>query len=169
MPVMQNVIHRVEEGGGLRYLKYVLIMLALLGLILSYNLRGFKDMSTMEAMDSAQLARNLAEHKGYTTLFVRPFSMYLLQKAYAEKYGEPQLLDKADRSQIKGMHPDLANPPVYPWVLAGLMKMSPKVKYQSVSNQTGSFIYRRIFDLPLQSSFVPGSRANGFFTGAPKV
>lgn len=149
MPVMQNVIHRVEEGGGYRYIKYVLIVLALVVLTLSYNLRGFKDMSTMEAMDSAQLARNLAEHKGYTTLFVRPFSMYLLQKAYADKYGEPQLLDRTDRSQIKDRHPDLANPPVYPFVLAGLMKMSAKVKYQAVSNQTGSFIYKPDFMISL--------------------
>lgn len=149
MPVMQNVIHRVEEGGGIRYLKYVLIVLALAVLILSYNLRGFKDMSTMEAMDTAQVARNLADHKGYTTLFIRPFSMYLLQKAYAEKNGESQLLDRTDRSQIKGMHPDLANPPVYPLVLSGLMKMSPKMKFQAVSNQAGSFIYKPDFLISL--------------------
>lgn len=134
MPILQNVIHRAEEGGGLRYLKYVLIFLAVAGLTLSYNLREFKDFSNREAMDSAQLARNIAQHKGYSTLFVRPFSMYLLQRAYTAKNGEPSLVDKNDRTQIRGMHPDLANAPMYPFVLAGLMKIFPKMAYESVSD-----------------------------------
>ncbi len=133
MPVLQNLIHGAEEGGGLRYLKYVLIFLAVAGLSLSYNLREFKDMSSPEAMDTAQLARNIAEHKGYHTLFVRPFSMYLLQRAYTEKNGETTLVDRNDRTQIRGMHPDLANAPLYPFVLAGLMKMSSKMTYQPVA------------------------------------
>jgi len=37
-------------------------------------------MSTQEAMDTAQVAQNLADGRGYTTYFVRPFSMYLVKQ-----------------------------------------------------------------------------------------
>ena len=42
--------------------------------MLLYNLREFRNLATPEAMDAAQLARNLAEGKGYTHAFHRPFA-----------------------------------------------------------------------------------------------
>ena len=75
-----------------------------------------------EAMDSAQLARNIAEGKGYTTLFIRPFSLYLVQSHNKAKHAAAPATTNLDFAQIKfNPHPDLANPPVYPLVLAGLM------------------------------------------------
>jgi hypothetical protein len=124
---LMRLIVRVEEG---RFLRYFLAALAVAGLILGYNLRNFQDMSNPEAMDNAQLARNLAEHKGYTTFYVRPFSFYLLQRAAEQRSGPQPLGGKEDRGQLLGMHPDLANPPVYPLVLAGLMKILPPARYQ---------------------------------------
>ncbi|MDB6019229.1 MAG: hypothetical protein JWR19_3718 [Pedosphaera sp.] len=132
---IQDLIHRVEEGGGLRYLKHALLLLALLGIGVTYNLRGYRNMSNPEAMDAAQVARNIAEHKGFTTLFVRPFSLYLVQKTAAERFGPAPAGDLSDRSQIRGMHPDLANPPVYPLLLAGLMKVAP-CKYQVAGSKS---------------------------------
>ncbi len=38
-------------------------------------------------MDSAQLARNIADGKGYTTLFIRPFSLYLRATAQRGRGG----------------------------------------------------------------------------------
>ena len=77
-------------------------------------------------MDSAQLARNLAEGKGYTTLFIRPFSLYLVQSHNEAKHAAAPATTNLDFAQIKyHPHPDLANPPVYPVVLAGLMKVRP--------------------------------------------
>src|SRR5579884_1031509 len=135
---IQTIIHRLELGGGLRFVKHGVIALVLLGLVVSYNLRGYKNMSNQEAMDSAQLARNIATHKGYTTEFVRPFSMYLLDQAYAAKHGTVPLdkIAQVDSSQIRGLHPDLANPPVYPLLLAGLMKMSGSLRYQPAGAAT---------------------------------
>jgi len=126
---LQTIIHQLEQGSGLRYLKYWLLGLLLLTLVIGYNFRAFKDMSTQEAMDSAQLARNIAEGKGYHTLFIRPLSMYLLEKTYADKHGPAPLGDLTDRAQLHSPHPDLANPPVYPLVLAGLMKVVPALRY----------------------------------------
>ena len=76
-------------------------------------------------MDTAQLARNISEGRGYTTLFVRPLSLYLVQKH--NEAGAPVALTNAnfDFAHVKTAHPDLANPPVYPILLAGLMKILP--------------------------------------------
>lgn len=131
MPQIQTIIHQFELGGGLRILKWALLVLALFLLVLGYNLGGYKNMSNPEAMDTAQLARNIAEHKGYNTLFVRPFSMFLLQRAYADAHGPALVGDLTDRSQVRGMHPDIANPPVYPLLLAGMMKLGPGFRYQT--------------------------------------
>src|ERR1700733_5667470 len=111
MSQIQKVIHQIEVGGGLRVMKYVLLLMALLVLLLSYNMRGFKNMSNPEAMDSAQLARNIAEGKGYKTLCIRPFSVYLLESAYASRSGPAPIGDRTDRGQIHDLHPDISNPP----------------------------------------------------------
>jgi hypothetical protein len=76
-------------------------------------------------MDAAQLARNISEGRGYTTLFIRPLSLYLVQKH--NEAGAPVALTNAnfDFAHVKTAHPDLANPPAYPVLLAGLMKILP--------------------------------------------
>jgi hypothetical protein len=77
-----------------------------------------------EAMDGAQVARNLAEGRGFTTKVIRPFDVYLLQKhnrnRLAEQVSGTNIVDAAE---IYGPHPDLANAPLYPVVLAGLFKV----------------------------------------------
>ncbi len=125
MPFLQDVLHKFEVGGGIRHLRVALAVLVVLLLIVGYDLRAFRNMSTPEAMDAAQLARNLAQGKGYTTLFIRPFSMYLVKKHNLQTQGAPQVGKVADPAEIRTMHPDLANPPVYPVVLAVLMKILP--------------------------------------------
>jgi hypothetical protein len=123
MPFLQDVVHKLEVGGGMRFVRVGLVLLAVVLLTVGYNWRGFKNMATQEAMDSAQLARNIAEGKGYTTLFIRPFSIHLLKKHSLERGQAPKVGEVADSAQLRGMHPDLANPPVYPVVLAGLIKV----------------------------------------------
>jgi len=122
--LLQKLIHMSEVGAGSRYLRYLVLGLAVVGLALVYNLREYRNFSTQEAMDSAQLARNIATGKGYTTLFIRPFSLYLLQTNNYLKYAARAGNTNTDFACIKTqLHPDLANAPVYPVVLAGLMKV----------------------------------------------
>lgn len=126
MAVLQNLIHRMEVGGGMRPIRALVVVLVLLAMPLLYNWRAFKNLSTQEAMDSAQLARNLSQGKGYTTSFIRPLSIYLIRHNNQEKQGITRPGDEVpDYAQIRGPHPDIANPPVYPVVLAGLMKVLP--------------------------------------------
>lgn len=115
----------MEVGGGSRPIKLILLALAALLLVVGYNWRGYKNMATQEAMDAAQLGRNIAQGEGYTTKFVRPFSIYLVKKTNQQKPGVITAGEFVDFAQIKEAHPDIANPPVYPVILAALMKVLP--------------------------------------------
>ena len=117
---IQEWIYKLEVGEGTRLVPLILGMLALLSLAALYDFREYKNFSTAEAMDSAQLARNIAEGKGFTTLFIRPLSIHLVEQRQIEIAQRTN-----DFSLLKSGHPDLANPPVYPTLLAGLMKVLP--------------------------------------------
>jgi len=121
LAALQNFIHRLELGGGLRVIRRTLTVLALITVIGCYNLRAFRNFSTQEAMDAAQLGRNIAEGQGYSTLFIRPLSIYLVKKENERKKGK----GTADAAALKTMHPDITNPPLYPVLLAGVMKVLP--------------------------------------------
>ncbi len=122
-PRLQQLIHLFEVGLGTQLLKWGVLALATITLFVGYNWRAYKNLAAPEAMDAAQLARNLAEGKGYTTLFVRPLSIYLLTNHDAA--GFALNVSQADPGRLKRLHPDLANPPLYPLLLAGLMKVLP--------------------------------------------
>jgi hypothetical protein len=123
--LIQRLIHMLEVGAVSRYLRVFTLALGVISLAFLYDIRAYRNLAAPEAMDTAQLARNLSEGKGYTTLLIRPFSLYLVQRHNEPKI--PVLLTNAipDLALIKTAHPDLANPPVYPLVLAGLMKVLP--------------------------------------------
>lgn len=129
MVTLQDLIHHMEVGAGMRHLnrtmQLILCALGVLLLVVAYDLRAFRNLSTQEAMDSAQLARNLAQGKGYTTLFVRPLSVYLVESNNRQTNALSSTNTVADLPRLRTNHPDLANPPVYPIVLATLMKALP--------------------------------------------
>jgi hypothetical protein len=130
--LIQMLIHKLESAAASRLLRMLALCLTVVTVALIYDLRAYRNISTPEGMDSAQLARNIAEGKGYTTLFIRPFSIYLVQKNSETK---PAGVG-TDPARIKTAHPDLANPPVYPLVLAGLMKALP---FHFTVNQKSAF------------------------------
>jgi hypothetical protein len=120
---IQHLIHALEVGRFSRWLQLLPLAVAVIGLAVLYDLTSYRGFNSPEAMDAAQVARNVAEGKGYTTDFIRPFSVFLVQKHNHEIHaGEIQMTNAVDFADINGTHPDLANPPVYPTVLAGMMK-----------------------------------------------
>jgi hypothetical protein len=110
---LQEWIHKLEEGEGTKYIRLAFFLLALLGITALWHIREAKNFSAPEAMDAAQLGRNIAQGRGYTTLNIRPLSIALLEARLGRQ--TPESLTKP--------HPDLANAPVYPAILAGLMKV----------------------------------------------
>jgi len=117
---IQEWIHKFEVGEGTHVVRLVLAILAFLALTALYDIREYKNFSTAEAMDTAQLARNLAAGDGFTTQCIRPLSIHLVEQ---HQIALKQRTN--DFSMLKSSHPDLANPPVYPLILAGLMKVLP--------------------------------------------
>src|ERR1035441_8745530 len=120
----QALIHKLEVEGGARWLNYLALTVAVLSLAIWYDLHCYRNFANPEAMDAAQVARNLSAGNGFTTEFIRPFSVYLIQKHNHASAPNPDALTNAfDFAQIRGRHPDLANAPVYPLLLAGLWKL----------------------------------------------
>jgi Dolichyl-phosphate-mannose-protein mannosyltransferase len=144
-PFIQNLIHKLEFGAGSRYLRILALAVSVVGLGFRYDVHAYRNLAAPEAMDAAQLARNISEGNGYTTLFIRPLSLYLVQQQNEPK-NPPSLTNATpDWALIKTAHPDLANPPVYPLVLAGLMKVLPfhypvnlKSSFWSENDNTGN-------------------------------
>src|SRR5581483_6882456 len=130
MVTLQDLIHHLEVGAGMksfnRLMRWIVCALGVLLLISLYDLRAYRNFSTQEAMDAAQVGRNLAQGRGYSTLYVRPLSIYLLQhQARLQKEAASPAPPLSDPGRLKGDHPDLANPPAYPLLLGGLMKTLP--------------------------------------------
>lgn len=111
---LQEWIHRLELGAGVRYLRWLLVAVAFAMLALVYDSLCFRNFNNPEAMDAGQLGRNIAQGRGYTTFFVRPLSIGLTRDAREDK-----------SSLLKEGHPDISNPPVYPLLLAGLFRITP--------------------------------------------
>lgn len=117
---IQEWIHQMEVGAGTRYVRLAVVIFGFLALALLYNLFEYRNFANPEAMDAAQLARNVARGQGFTTQFVRPLSVHLV-----ELHQQSRGVRTNDFGMVDHGHPDLANPPLYPLLLAGAMRVLP--------------------------------------------
>ena len=109
---LQEWIYQLEVGRGTHLIRAIAACLMFIGVAVVYDIRCYKNFSEPEAMDVSQIGRSLAQGKGYTTQFIRPLSLHLLQ-------------ERKDKAFLKQPQPDIANPPAYPFVLSGLMRLLP--------------------------------------------
>jgi hypothetical protein len=109
---IQNLVYNVDVGIGLRLIKIGLYLLFVFILMLLYTATQFRGLKDAEAMDYAQLGRNLAAHGELVTQCVRPLSMwYLIEHTRA---ADP----------LVASHPDILHPPLWPATLAAGFKLS---------------------------------------------
>lgn len=104
---IQDLVYNIDVGLGLRLIQAGLAFLAVLLLMLVVTATQFQGLDNAEAMDYAQLGRNLMQQKRFATQYIRPLSLAL----YRNRTGRPA-------AQIGG-HLDLMHAPVYPALLAG--------------------------------------------------
>src|SRR5262252_2476459 len=98
---VQQWIHELEVGRLSRGFQFVPVALAVIALAVFYDVGNYRGFSSPEPMDAAQLARNVAEGRGYTTDFIRPFSVYLVKKHNFEVRAEElQLTNATDLAQL---------------------------------------------------------------------
>jgi len=117
-PHITEWIHKFEVGEGVRWVRAAAGLLACLTVALLYLLFEYQNLKDPAAMDTAQVARQLARGEGFTTQFIRPLSVQLLEQR-AEAIGLPH----DDAARLTTPHPDLANPPLYPVLLAGWLRL----------------------------------------------
>ena len=90
------------------------MLLLLAGFALVYDLNFTRNFTAPEAMDSAQLARNLSEGNGFETQFIRPVAADMLRQT-----------GNVPEAELRGSFPDITHPPLYPLLLAAWMKVLP--------------------------------------------
>lgn len=116
---VQTWIHELEEGAGQVLLRRLVVGLIIGMAALLYHVFEAQNFSSPEAMDQGQLARNIAEGRGFTTFNLRPLNLYLLRRgAWSGLTNEI--------SRMRSPIPDLENAPVYPLLWAAVMKVLPE-------------------------------------------
>ncbi len=119
---IQSAVWHIELGRGKKVLQWIAVVLLAVVLAIWYAAGQFKGLEKREAMDMAQLARNIARGEGFTTSLIRPLSMWHLVENVPAQWN---LRAKEVRERLLMRHPDLSNPPLYPLTLAGLFKLLP--------------------------------------------
>ena len=117
MPSIQEIIHKFEVGEGSKMLQRLAMILSLVALMAIYNVREYQGFSTVGAMESAHLARQLSEGRGFTTLSLRPLALSLEETQKGEGF----------MSSVQNVteHPDMGTPPVHPFFLSLWMRLLP--------------------------------------------
>jgi 4-amino-4-deoxy-L-arabinose transferase-like glycosyltransferase len=128
---VQSAVFQIEMGRGKKVIQWVLLVLLAATLCLIYSASQFRSgLSKREAIDMAQLSRNIARGEGFTTHVIRPLSLWQLQQHGWD------IQDKDVRERLINQLPDISNPPLYPFVLAQLFKILPKsmFKYNEIDH-----------------------------------
>ncbi len=143
---VQELVYNVEVGVGLRLIQGGLCILGLIAVMLLFTATHFKGLKEAEAMDYAQLGRNLMQTHHLQTQCIRPASMwYLIEHS---RQHNPQM----------EAHPDIVHPPLYPALLA--LGFSAPVTRKSFDNPTISGVFR-----PEQWVIVPLGHSCTLLTG----
>lgn len=118
---VQTTVHSLDQGKLAFLIRIGMILALVIATSLLYLFVQFRGFSLPSAMDQAQIARNLANGQGFTTLFIRPAALGML----ANKNSSP---DPVDLEKF----PDFYQSPLNPWVnslalrfFKGDLKMTP--------------------------------------------
>jgi hypothetical protein len=113
---IQEWVFRMDVSHGVHWFRLGLFGLLVFLVILLYTGTQFFGLSEPEVMDRAQVGRNLAKGRGYTTQNLRPSDLWHLTHL------------KDGRSALAGEQkviPDLWTPPVYPFLLSVVFRVIP--------------------------------------------
>lgn len=99
---VQRLVHSLEQGKLANWIRAALLLVLVVVLFFLYLFVQFRGLDSEAAMDYAQIARQIADGQGFSTLYVRPMAIWQLREAGKEI---PE-----DR------FPEFSNMPVYPYV-----------------------------------------------------
>lgn len=99
MPIetaIQGGVHSFEQGRIARWVLRVVVAMALIGLALFWVFAKFNGFYVPDAMDQAQIARQIASGRGFTTLYARPLALRL----FAERGRVPDPLPEVNQAPL---------------------------------------------------------------------
>jgi hypothetical protein len=116
---VQEFVHRLEEGGMVRWMKLALLISALFFMIgmwffdvtipiISQSPNGFRGLSHEKAIEQAQISREIERGHGFSTKMIRPAALWQL-----EQHGREFPLDRT---------PDTYHAPLSPFINAWIFK-----------------------------------------------
>lgn len=94
---IQRMVHTFETGAPAVWIRRALVVATILGLSLFYLVHEFRGLATSQAMDQAQIGREIARGHGWQTQFARPRAIGQLlthgknvpQKIWQDTYNAP--------------------------------------------------------------------------------
>jgi len=103
---LHDIVYSIDIGTGRMIIRVALYLLFIIILMLLYTATQFKGLKSAEAMDLAQVGRNISLQGGIQTKCVRPLTIWKMKQVSPD--GNPHIFD----------HPDVLHAPAYPVVLA---------------------------------------------------
>lgn len=108
---VQSAVHSLDQGTFAAIIKAGMFAVLIIALSLLYLFVQFKGLRETGAMDQAQIARRIADGKGFTTGYIRPAALGLIQK-------------KTGVSQVEVSNlPDFSQAPLHPWITSFGLRM----------------------------------------------
>lgn len=106
---IQHLLHSLEQGKPADWLKRMLVVCVVVAISATWLMLKFNGFATPEAMDQAQIGRQIATGQGYTTLYARPLALHFML---------------ARTGKIDHPLPDISQPPLGPLLNAVALKVS---------------------------------------------
>ena len=103
----QETVHNIDSGAAAKFLKGGMILVILIGLCMMYFLVHFKGLGTEAAMDQAQIARSLVQSEGFSTRYIRPLAI--------------RMLNNAGKETSRRNFPEFYNAPLFPLLEAAVL------------------------------------------------
>ncbi|MEI6337249.1 MAG: hypothetical protein WCQ57_01540 [Verrucomicrobiota bacterium] len=110
---VQGAVHSLDQGYLSFFVKAAMIGALILVLALLYLFVQFRGLENSSAMDQAQIARNLAAGRGFTTDYIRPVALKIVQR---------QAGPDATKVDLSGF-PDFTQSPLNPWINSFALRM----------------------------------------------
>jgi Dolichyl-phosphate-mannose-protein mannosyltransferase len=134
---IQELVHKLEEGGWVKRVKFAVILSAVIFNINLWFFRdaGFRGLSHEKAIEQAQIAREIARGNGFTTKMIRPAALWLFEKNMGKFPVAKQ--------------PDIYHAPLNPYINAGVIKTADALNdlfrgWQKKSDIFSWFIYEKV-------------------------
>jgi hypothetical protein len=102
---VQSMFSGLDREAGQKMMRAVLFVVFMIAVFALYARSQFRGLKDAEAMEYAQVGRNLAQGQGFTTACVRPIDLWYVEKNTERKYPVTE-------------YPDIRHAPVFPFVLS---------------------------------------------------